>query len=109
MGWRVRNCLVLKALPNDCFRKTQLILDKEGRIIATLVGQPDDPEWMDVARDAANVFQDVQRLRAAQGRFSDSSLGHRRGEFLSIPVGVSFGGGQQVRALPRHSCGVFQL
>jgi len=28
--------------------------------------------------------------------FSEDDLDHRRGKFLAIPVGVSFGGGQTV-------------
>lgn len=98
MGWPVRNGLIPKILllTINCSRKTRLILDKEGRIIATLVGQPADPEWGHVIEDAANVMQEVQQLGAAVDLFSDSSLDHRRGEFLAIPVGVSFGGGQTV-------------
>jgi hypothetical protein len=33
-----------------------LILDKEWQIVAILVGQPDDPEWLYVINDAAKVF-----------------------------------------------------
>jgi len=73
-----------------------LILDKEGRIIAVLVGQPDDPKWIDVVGDAAEVMPEVQRLGIDMELFADKNLRHRRGEFLAIPVGVSFGGGQTV-------------
>jgi len=80
----------------SCYRKTRLILDKEGWIIAALVGQPDDPKWRDVVGDAAEVMQEVQRLGADMDLFTDKNLHHRQGEFLVIPVGVSFGGGQTV-------------
>jgi hypothetical protein len=60
------------------------------------VGQPDDPKWRDVAADAAEVMQEVQRLGADMDLFTDKNLHHQRGEFLAIPVGISFGGGQTV-------------
>jgi hypothetical protein len=71
-----------------------------GWIVAILVGRPDDPEWVYVIDDAANVMEEVQKLGANMDRFSDQSLSHRQGEFLAIPVGVSFGGGQTVKKLP---------
>jgi len=71
-----------------------LILDKGGRIIAVLVGQPEDSEWVYVVDDAARVMQEVQTLGVDSGKGS----GHRRGDFLAIPIGVSFGGGQVVSA-----------
>jgi hypothetical protein len=77
-------------------RKTLLILDKTGRIIAVLVGRPDDSEWVYVVDDAANVMREVQKLCADMELVSEKSLGHRQGNFLAIPVGVSFGGGQTV-------------
>ena len=89
-----------KIFADHSSRKTLLIVDKEGRIIAALVGQPDDPEWRYVIDNATNIMQEVQQLGAAVDLFSDSSMDHRRGEFLAIPVGVSFGGGQTVRASP---------
>jgi hypothetical protein len=75
-----------------------LILDKEEQIIAVLVGQPDDPQWRDTINAAAEVMQEVERLGASMDLFPEKSLHHRRGEFLAIPTGVSFGGGQTVRA-----------
>ena len=100
MGWQVRLVLISKNLLINFHRKTLLILDKEGRIVAILVGQPDDPEWLYVINDAAEVMQEVQRLGAESDLFSEKSLAHRQGEFLAIPVGVSFGGGQVVIAYP---------
>lgn len=80
-------------------RKTRLILDLQGRIIATLVGHPDDPEWGRVADDAAAVLCEVQRVGSGLDVFPLKSANHRRGRFLAIPVGVSFGGGQTVRGM----------
>ena len=63
-----------------------------------LVGQLDDPEWRQVINDAAAVMREVQEAGAELDLFSEKSLDHRQGEFLAIPVGVSFGGGQTVSA-----------
>jgi hypothetical protein len=71
-------------------------LDQEKRIVAALVGQPDDPEWSKVIDAAAAVMQEVQQLGMGEDIFSEDDLDHRRGKFLAIPVGVSFGGGQTV-------------
>lgn len=60
-----------------------------------LVGQPDDPEWRNVVNDAAEVMREVEQLGASLDLFAEKSLHHRRGEFLAIPVGVSFGGGAE--------------
>lgn len=79
-----------------CCRKTRLILDKKERIIAVLVGQPEDPQWRDTINAAAKVLQEVERLGAEESLFAEKWLDHRRGEFLAVPVGVSFGGGQKV-------------
>lgn len=71
-------------------------MDKEDRIIAALVGQPNDPEWCTTVNAAAKVMQEVERLGADMDLFAEKNLHHRRGEFLAIPAGVSFGGGQTV-------------
>ena len=62
------------------------------------MGQPDDPQWRDTINAAAEVMQEVERLGASMDLFPEKSLHHRWGEFLAIPTGVSFGGGQMVRA-----------
>jgi hypothetical protein len=84
-------------LTHSC-RRTRMILDKQGRIVAALVGQPDDPEWGRVINDAVAVLHEVQVVGTESDAFSQKSVDHRRGRFLAIPVGVSFGGGQTVRA-----------
>ena len=80
-----------------CYSKTCLILDKEDRIIAVLEGQPGDPLWKDVAHVATEVMLEAERLSADLDLFTEKSLHHRQGEFLALPAGVSFGGGQTVR------------
>lgn len=77
------------------------MLDKEERIIAVLVGRPDDPQWSDAINAAAEVMQEVEQLGSSMDLFAAKCLHHRRGEFLAIPAGVSFGGGQTVRTWHR--------
>ena len=43
-------------------------------------------------------MREVEELGANAGVFTVKSLRHRRGEFLALPAGVSFGGGQTIRA-----------
>jgi hypothetical protein len=93
--------IVWITLLTACRRKTRLILDKMERIVAVLVGQPDDPQWRDNVDTAAGVMREVEELGANADLFTVESLRHRRGEFLALPAGVSFGGGQTVSALPR--------
>ena len=68
------------------------IIDQGQRVIAVLAGRPLDNEgsnWHQVDKVAENA------MRAAQMNCSKQPE-HRRGAFLALPVGVSFGGGQQV-------------
>ena len=62
------------------------MLDKEERIIAVLVGQPDDPQWSDTIDAATGVLQEVEQLGGSMDLFAEKCLHHRRGEFLAIPA-----------------------
>ena len=68
-----------------------------------LVGQPEDPQWKDAVGAATEAMQEVERLGAGVDLFSDKCLHHRRGEFLAVPAGVSFGGRQTVQGQPKFS------
>src|SRR5271168_3699738 len=69
-------------------------------MIAVLVGQPVDPQWRDTVDAATKVMQGVEQLGASSDLFTEERLHHRHGEFLAIPAGVSFGGGQTVWTQP---------
>jgi hypothetical protein len=98
MGWHVSKTYPLNIFLISGCRKTLLILDKPGRIIAVLVGRPNGADWIYVVDDAAMVLKEVLWLGGEEmGLFSKQSLYHRWGEFLAVPVGVSFGGSQVVR------------
>lgn len=76
--------------------KTILVIDSMKRIIAVLVGHPNDPEWYQVVSDSTKLMQEVQREGMELGVFLEKYVSHRRGDFLALPVGVSYGGGQTV-------------
>ncbi|KAJ7225149.1 hypothetical protein C8J57DRAFT_1093561, partial [Mycena rebaudengoi] len=72
------------------------ILDVHGRIIAVLVGTPEDPDWDEVIRDALKEMKRARRRGVRRGIFKAKDMRHRRGQYLPLVTGVSFGGGQQV-------------
>ncbi|KAJ7120587.1 hypothetical protein C8R43DRAFT_900672, partial [Mycena crocata] len=69
------------------------ILDCEGRIIAILLGTPDDHDWEDVAADAFSELRHARRYAERHGLWTPSL--HRRGRYFPITAGTSFGGGQR--------------
>ncbi|KAJ7167289.1 hypothetical protein C8R43DRAFT_877332 [Mycena crocata] len=81
-------------IPTDpCRSDPKLILDCEGRIIAVLLGTPDDPDWEDVIKEASDELRYARRYAKHHGLWSH--MRHRRGWYFSITAGVSFGGGQR--------------
>jgi hypothetical protein len=72
------------------------LVDKEDRVLAVLGGRPNDDKYLRLTEDAAD---EIERARG-QLRFRPEQQRGRRGAFSSVSVGVSFGGGQQVRVFP---------
>ncbi|KAJ7733360.1 hypothetical protein B0H16DRAFT_1768693 [Mycena metata] len=66
------------------------ILDRNGRIIAVLAGQPDHAEYR-AATDAAFA---AMRNASKTTHFSAEMKKHRRGLFAAVNVGLSYGKGQ---------------
>ena len=66
------------------------------RIIAVLVGHSNDPLWSVVADDAAALMEEVRKLGLESDAFDEKYITHRRGDFIAIPVGVSYGGGSTI-------------
>ncbi|KAJ6530879.1 hypothetical protein DFH09DRAFT_1093493 [Mycena vulgaris] len=90
-GW-VPKSLSGTAAPRD----PKLIVDTKGRIIAILLGRPEDPDWDSVVRDA------IKALAArTPGELRDMGSGrataaHRRGRyFIATARRVSLAGGQK--------------
>ncbi|KAI0040592.1 hypothetical protein FA95DRAFT_1471981, partial [Auriscalpium vulgare] len=88
-------------------RDTYLILDVEERIIAVLLGRPEDNEdgplndsWnAAMARNAA-LFETTREFGEKHRAFPDKLVHHRRGNFTAVSFGISYGGGQLV-GVPR--------
>ncbi|KAJ6597140.1 hypothetical protein DFH09DRAFT_905024 [Mycena vulgaris] len=78
------------------FSSPKLILDVHGRIIAILLGCPEDPDWDDVVRDAAKAMDRARRAGYRSGAFRAKDIKHRWGHYALLSTGVSFGGGQKV-------------
>jgi hypothetical protein len=97
VGWPVRPFTALFATAHSgACSSPKLILDVHGRIIAILLGRPEDPAWDDVIRDAVEAMRRARRAGRASGAFRPKDEVHRRGHFLALSCGVSFGGGQKV-------------
>jgi hypothetical protein len=84
-------------MPTGC-RVSCPIADGKGRVIATLCGHPDDPSWEAAHKEAAAVMKRAQRCI----RPTKQNSKHRRGHFIALAAGVSFGGGQKVGASHKH-------
>ncbi|KAJ7429961.1 hypothetical protein B0H11DRAFT_1765935, partial [Mycena galericulata] len=72
----------------------KLIVDVHGRIIAILLGRPEDDGWDNVVADAFQAMDRVRRAGRRSGAFRARDSVHRRGRFTLLASGVSFGGGQ---------------
>ncbi|KAJ7083946.1 hypothetical protein B0H15DRAFT_784520, partial [Mycena belliarum] len=69
------------------------IVDAEGRIVAILLGKPEDPDWDDVVAEAVKAMYRARVHARKAGMWSPST--HRRGRYMALAAGVSFGGGQK--------------
>ena len=91
-GGRPVSALCHTCLP--CISQTYLLIDRQRQVIGVLLGQPRDlAGWQKAHRRALQLFR-----RAAQYFASRRVAPHRRGVFPTLAHGISFGGGQQVRA-----------
>ncbi|KAJ7076282.1 hypothetical protein B0H15DRAFT_955806 [Mycena belliarum] len=74
-------------------RDPRLIVDAEGRIVAILLGKPEDPDWDNVVVEAVKAMYRARVHVRKAGMWSPST--HRRGRYMALSAGVSFGGGQK--------------
>ncbi|KAJ7683303.1 hypothetical protein B0H17DRAFT_1205173 [Mycena rosella] len=74
-----------------------VIVDQDGRIVCVFVGKPDDPEWdTKVIPGAFRAMERASRKGLKSGALTELDRLHRRGNFLALTAGVSFGGGQKI-------------
>ncbi|KAF8910495.1 hypothetical protein CPB84DRAFT_1672840, partial [Gymnopilus junonius] len=66
------------------------LTDNEGRLVTVLAGRPADPSWHNVVSNV-NTSMVHARVTGEENFFYEK---HRRGEFLAVAVGISYGGGQ---------------
>ncbi|KAJ6484285.1 hypothetical protein DFH09DRAFT_949375 [Mycena vulgaris] len=96
MGGKSDRCSSPRASAKERLRSApKLILDAHGRIIAILLGRPEDPEWDDVVRDAVKVFARARRAGFRSRAFRAQDTKHRRGRYALLSTSVSFGGCQK--------------
>ncbi|KAG6849818.1 hypothetical protein H0H93_004767 [Arthromyces matolae] len=79
------------------------ILDKVGRGVAFLAGRPQTSDWDHVVHRMATAMTSARLDAEASGCVDPNDLRSRRGEFMAIPAGVSFGGGSQKPGNLNHS------
>ncbi|KAJ7716374.1 hypothetical protein B0H16DRAFT_1741301 [Mycena metata] len=72
----------------------KLIVDREGRVIAILLGQPDDPDWSTVIKEACKALASARRAAVRLGVWRPGPA-HRRGRHFQVGGGASLGGGQR--------------
>lgn len=74
-----------------------LLVDDETNIVVILAGRPDDPNWDSVIAEGVRVMEEVRRAGHRGGVWKPADVSGRRGDFVAVASGVSFGGGQRVR------------
>ncbi len=85
------------------YSQPKLITDKAGRTVVILAGRPvDNDTWDQTMAGVQAALDEVERrLRFGSNHVvpvpPGGSKENRRGEFKSVSVGVSLGGGQTVR------------
>ena len=71
------------------FRTPTAITDQHDRIVTMLAGRPQDDDWDDVHAQMSAHLEDA-------GGEVQCPRKERRGDFISLSTGVSYGGGQTV-------------
>ncbi|TFY80626.1 hypothetical protein EWM64_g3386 [Hericium alpestre] len=78
-----------------------VLCDPRGRIVSVLPGRPQGPEWDVVTEEATVAFEEGEK---ESRRWSTTDLvDGRRGDFLALDTGISYGGGPQVAGNLRNS------
>jgi hypothetical protein len=76
------------------FRTPHLLLDRENRVVGALAGRPlGATDWGAVHDSALGSLEAVSE----QLNVCHKDTTHRRGSYVSVSHGLSFGGGQEVR------------
>lgn len=74
------------------------VLDAAQRLFIVVIEKPAGAtDWEECVERAHQKMVAAREEGLASGAFSQGDLDHRRGAFLAINAGVSFGGGAMVR------------
>ncbi|TFK70520.1 hypothetical protein BDN72DRAFT_766345, partial [Pluteus cervinus] len=92
-------------------RKPHAILDGDGRIVTVLVGRPqkDSSGWDALIRGVAELMEAFRRTGDEESLFSGDQRQHRRGNFVALSRGISYGGGQREPKNLAHGARLHQL
>lgn len=98
--------VIITSLPSASSHKpthcsgVKLLTDEEGLVFVVLAGKPKDPDWKAVCDSATLALSETAQIGLETGAFTLDDLKHRRGcSFFALPVGTSYGGGQEVCAM----------
>ncbi|KAJ7892370.1 hypothetical protein B0H13DRAFT_2340164 [Mycena leptocephala] len=72
----------------------KLVVDDQGRIIAILLGTPEDPDWADVIKEAVKAMRRARLLARHHDAWHPGTV-HRRGPQFLLTSGISLGRGQK--------------
>lgn len=79
------------------YRRASVPLTDGGeRVIGVVSSGPDDPTWKAACARAVERIEEAKDMIKAPA----ANWWHRRGDFLAMAYGVSYGGGQKVRRTP---------
>ncbi|KAI0707016.1 hypothetical protein C8Q76DRAFT_629056 [Earliella scabrosa] len=70
---------------------TKVVLTDDDEVLVVAAGGPASEDYDAVNREMMDVFEDVQKVYV----FNPSAKANRRGDYNSVSIGVSYGGGQQ--------------
>ncbi|KAJ6494092.1 hypothetical protein C8R47DRAFT_974995 [Mycena vitilis] len=89
--------------------RIKLILDAEGRIVAILLGRPDDEDWEIVVAEAEALMEKVRRRGIKRGILQAKQRDHRRGFYYTLNDGTTKGPGAKKPGNLAHSKGYRRL
>ncbi|KAF9462997.1 hypothetical protein BDZ94DRAFT_1259834 [Collybia nuda] len=102
--WTIEACQAFGLeLVNWDGRTPYTFTDDSARSMVTLVGCPCDESWSSAVVGASRLMGDVRSWGEGRGAFTAAQSDHRRGHFVALACGVSYGGGQQAPGNLVHS------
>ncbi|KAG5640461.1 hypothetical protein DXG03_008580, partial [Asterophora parasitica] len=75
-------------------RVAHVVTGRDGRGIVFMVGKSNDDSWSGVIAAADELIMNARIHGEREGLFKPEQVEHRRGKFVALAAGVSYGGGQ---------------